>query len=213
MAGGPLVLQQVQADAAIAAHHGLCEPRCTAAVAEVPHIEQDAQAMTRPALLPQAAHLYTLGCHSSETKRTLGAEAGYSAGKLMRRAKMPPSHGVSSGPNMVAFHMNRLSSKAGLALQPSGGAWLICFRSLASLSCAEPEEPSLPEPIVLYAASACRQAPGLRMPAISSFCGRGPAGVGTAGRLTVHARSWPGAGQAMGCIAQATAAYGSCAPA
>ena len=43
---------------------------------------------------------------------------------------MPPSNGVSSGPNTVAFQRNRLSWKAGLALQPSGGAWLICSRQL-----------------------------------------------------------------------------------
>ena len=29
-----------------------------------------------------------------------------------------PSHGVSSGPNTVAFHTNRFSSPYGLALQP-----------------------------------------------------------------------------------------------
>jgi len=54
----------------------------------------------------------------------------------MRRENIPPSHGVSSGPKMVAFQTKRLSSECGLALHPSGGLCLIDLRSLISRSCA-----------------------------------------------------------------------------
>ena len=50
------------------------------------------------------------------------------------------------------FQRNRELSKAGLALQPSGGDWDICFRSEASRSCADAD--SLPEPM---AAPPCTQ--------------------------------------------------------
>lgn len=62
-------------------------------------------------------------------KRTRGGFAGYPSQKVIRRLKMPPSQGVSSGPKMLADHMRRFSSEHGLALQPSGGEWEIAFRS------------------------------------------------------------------------------------
>jgi hypothetical protein len=56
--------------------------------------------------------------------------------KVILRAKMPPSQGVSSGPTIVASHTKRLSVEMGEADTPSGGADVICFRSLSSRSCA-----------------------------------------------------------------------------
>ena len=41
----------------------------------------------------------------------------------MRRENIPPSHGVSSGPKMVAFQTKRLSSECGLALHP---CFIVC---------------------------------------------------------------------------------------
>jgi len=43
---------------------------------------------------------------------------------------MPPSQGDSSGPIILAFHRNRLSSLSGAAEQPSGGVDCISFKSL-----------------------------------------------------------------------------------
>lgn len=55
---------------------------------------------------------------------------GYVSGKVKRRLKMPPSHAESSGPMMLAFQINKLSSLTGAAEQPSGGLSLISFKSV-----------------------------------------------------------------------------------
>jgi hypothetical protein len=47
--------------------------------------------------------------------------------------KMPPSHGLSGGPEMDADQRNR-ESEMGAALTPSGGFCVIYFRSASSLS-------------------------------------------------------------------------------
>ena len=61
--------------------------------------------------------------------RTRGGFAGYPSQNVIRRLKIPPSQGVSSGPNTLADHMRRFSSEQGLALQPSGGELEIAFKS------------------------------------------------------------------------------------
>ena len=45
---------------------------------------------------------------------------------------MPPSHGESSGPIILAFHKNKFESQRGAAEQPSGGVACISFKSLIS---------------------------------------------------------------------------------
>ena len=49
------------------------------------------------------------------------------------REKMPPSHGLSGGPEIDADHKNK-ESEMGAALTPSGGFCVISFRSASSLS-------------------------------------------------------------------------------
>lgn len=49
------------------------------------------------------------------------------------REKMPPSHGLSGGPEIDADHKNR-ESEMGAALTPSGGFCVISFRSASSLN-------------------------------------------------------------------------------
>jgi hypothetical protein len=50
--------------------------------------------------------------------RTLGGLSGYWSQKVMRKLKMPPSHGVSDGPKIVAAHTKIFSSLSGAALAP-----------------------------------------------------------------------------------------------
>tara|TARA_B110000483_G_scaffold238197_1_gene314371 strand:+ start:888 stop:1370 length:483 start_codon:yes stop_codon:yes gene_type:complete len=61
---------------------------------------------------------YMFGWNISETKRTLGAEAGYESENVKRKENMPPSQGESCGPQIVADQTNKLSSECGDAEQP-----------------------------------------------------------------------------------------------
>jgi hypothetical protein len=65
----------------------------------------------------------------SEVKRTRGGLSGYCSVKVILSEKMPPSHGVSSGPKTVPPQTSRLSSPIGLAETPSGGCCFIVRRS------------------------------------------------------------------------------------
>lgn len=58
------------------------------------------------------------GWNTFVVKRTLGGLSGYWSQKVMRKLKMPPSHGVSDGPKMVAAHTKIFSSPSGAALAP-----------------------------------------------------------------------------------------------
>jgi len=72
---------------------------------------------------------YTLGWNISEVNLMRGGLSGYRSVKVTLREKIPPSNGVSSGPKTLAFHTNKLSSVTGLALHPSGGLFLMAFKS------------------------------------------------------------------------------------
>jgi hypothetical protein len=87
---------------------------------------------------PKTVKCSPFGWKISDTNLTRGALSGYRSPKVTRREYTPPaghaqnqhgflstrtmgnapSQGVSSGPKMVAFQTNKLSSDAGLALQP-----------------------------------------------------------------------------------------------
>ena len=69
----------------------------------------------------------------SLVKRTRGGLSGYCSVNVRRMEKMPPSHGVSSGPKTDPDHTYRFSSP-GLALTPSGGFCFMVFRSDISRS-------------------------------------------------------------------------------
>ena len=58
------------------------------------------------------------GWNTLVVKRTLGGLSGYWSQKVIRKLKMPPSHGVSAGPKIVAAHTNIFSSLSGAALAP-----------------------------------------------------------------------------------------------
>jgi hypothetical protein len=66
-----------------------------------------------------SAQRYTpFGWKTLVVKRTLGGLSGYWSQKVMRKLKMPPSHGVSVGPKIVAAHTKIFSSLSGAALAP-----------------------------------------------------------------------------------------------
>ena len=58
------------------------------------------------------------GWNISDTNLTRGAVAGYASENVNRKEKIPPSHGESCGPQIVADQTNRLSSECGDAEQP-----------------------------------------------------------------------------------------------
>ena len=56
-----------------------------------------------------------------ETNLTTGALLGYSSENWRVTLKVPPSHGVSSGPKMTPCQL-RMSSSSGVAQMPAGGS-------------------------------------------------------------------------------------------
>eukprot|EP00958_Prasinococcus_capsulatus_P019960 scaffold2539_cov388-Prasinococcus_capsulatus_cf.AAC.15 len=70
-----------------------------------------------------------LGWNMVETNRTVGALLGYSSVKVRDNLNVPPSHGVSSGPNMTALQTIMLLS-CGAPFIPEGGSDCSRLKSL-----------------------------------------------------------------------------------
>lgn len=92
---------------------------------------------TYPSILRQTLpFLYRLGLNLTVSppvvsNRTLGGWSGYWGPNLTRKWKNPPSYGVSNGPIMRQWTLNRLSS-SGAANIPGSGSVKIVLRSLKS---------------------------------------------------------------------------------
>lgn len=68
---------------------------------------------------------------------SLGRRMGGARARMARvAAPNAPSHGLSSGPMIVAFHWNRLSSDTGDAEHPLGGSFWMLLKSEARRSVA-----------------------------------------------------------------------------
>lgn len=67
-----------------------------------------------------------------ETNLTTGALLGYSSENWRVTLKVPPSHGVSSGPKMTPCQL-RMSSSSGVAQMPAGGSVTRRLKSRISL--------------------------------------------------------------------------------
>ena len=74
------------------------------------------------------------GWNTFVVKRTFGGLSGYWSQKVMRKLNIPPSHGVSDGPKIVAAHTKMFSSLSGAALAPCQckprASALLCIRGL-----------------------------------------------------------------------------------
>src|SRR3989338_9714226 len=77
---------------------------------------------------------YTLGWKMGVTNLMVGGLVGYSWSKRMSSWKMPPSHCVSSGPNMIACQWNSpwSSVSQGVALMPSGFSRSMSLKSFSN---------------------------------------------------------------------------------
>ena len=72
------------------------------------------------------------GWNMRETNLTTGALLGYSSENWRVTLKVPPSHGVSSGPKMTPCQL-RMSSSSGVAQMPAGGSVTKRLKSRISL--------------------------------------------------------------------------------
>ena len=75
------------------------------------------------------------GWNTFVVKRTFGGLSGYWSQKVMRKLNIPPSHGVSAGPKIVAAHTKIFSSLSGAALAPCQRTPRASARGSSSAGC------------------------------------------------------------------------------